>query len=113
MTTATAAYFLRADEDDEGWSDRTSLIRASDGYEIAVDQGEPEDATFTRDYASVVAELNRLAADNVNLISALRRFTFCDATDKREACGLWKCPNCHARQVVEDATNPTPKDEPR
>ena len=55
-------YFLRENEDDEGWSDHTSLIRASDGVEIAFDGGEPEDATFARDFSPVVVELNRVAA---------------------------------------------------
>lgn len=65
------AYYLREDE----W--RYALIRASDGVEIACDGGEPEDATFTRDYAPVVDELNRIApleAENVALRAALLRY---------------------------------------
>jgi len=55
-------YEVRPAEKWSEWDDdRCSLIRASDGSEIMTDGGEPEDATFTRDYAPVVDELNSLA----------------------------------------------------
>ena len=61
--TPEPAYEVRPAEKWSEWDDdRYSLIRVSDGAEIMVDRGEPEDATFTRDYAPVVEELNRLAA---------------------------------------------------
>ncbi len=60
-------YYLLADEDDY----RSILVRASDGYWLMADGGEPEDATFTRDYAPALAELNRLAAHVAELEAAL------------------------------------------
>ena len=58
--TPEAAYFLREESND--WGTWNCLIRRADDIEVATDSGEPEDATFTRDYAPVVSELNRLAA---------------------------------------------------
>ena len=59
--SSEAGYTLRVEDTD--WSYRRVLVRTSDGVEIAWDGGEPEDATFVRDYAPVVDELNNLEAE--------------------------------------------------
>jgi hypothetical protein len=60
------AYELQVYVDDRREGD--TLVRVSDGAEIAYDYGEPEGRTFSRDFRPVVDELNRLAFEN----SALR-----------------------------------------